>query len=371
VPLGDLTPQLRTRLFRTERFVGLFVTIAAVVVVVGFVYYLYHTAERRGWFVPAVPYYTYVQGAEGLRVGDPVFLMGFSVGEILQIEAEAPYSQYDVFVAFEIRQPYYGYIWTDSKARIVAGDLLGGRRLEVTKGAQGQQTVYDTEDARPKPRYILVKDKDREKKVTLKDAPVGRFLEPAEDPTIAFRAEQLLGQLEAQLPTILSQVETVVAGAEAMVKTADTLAADARPILSNIAQITSQLSDPDGSLGKWLLPGVLRDDIGTILTTLTGNLEQVSETLANVTAMSERLREQVDANETLSNVSAITGSLREQVDANDHILDEISSLIVESDDLMQGLKRTWILRSTFESPAASIPEAIDTPLLAPPAELAP
>ena len=355
VPLGDLTPQLRTRLFRMERFVGLFVAVAGVLMLVGFIYYLYHTAERRGWFVPSCPYYTFVQSANGMKVGDPILLMGFSVGEITQIEAQPPGQYYNVYVAFEVRQPYYGYIWTDSKAQIIAGDLLGGRLLEVTKGVAGKATAYEEEG-----RVQDIRVDDR--KVALEDSPKGVFLEPFEEPTIVQRAEKLLGalekplpaildQVEKQLPAILDRVKKVLASTDSMVKNADAVATDARPILANIEQITMHLRDPDGSLGEWLLSPELREKMGTTLTTLNGNLEEL--------------------NETLSNVTAITGSLRRQVESNDHILDEISSLVIETDDLVKGLKRTWLIRGAFASPAPRVLEAIDAPLLAPPREVTP
>ncbi len=56
--LQDLTPQLRTRLSRMERAVGIFVGLAAVLLLSGFFYYLYHTAVRKGWFLTKATYYT-------------------------------------------------------------------------------------------------------------------------------------------------------------------------------------------------------------------------------------------------------------------------------------------------------------------------
>ena len=49
--LQDLTPQLRTRLSRMERTVGWFVFLATALLLFGFGYYIYHTAERKGWFL--------------------------------------------------------------------------------------------------------------------------------------------------------------------------------------------------------------------------------------------------------------------------------------------------------------------------------
>jgi hypothetical protein len=76
--LQDLTPQLRTRLSRMERAVGWFVFLATALLLFGFGYYIYHTAERKGWFRIKAPFFTYVQSSEGLNVGDPVVHDGFS-----------------------------------------------------------------------------------------------------------------------------------------------------------------------------------------------------------------------------------------------------------------------------------------------------
>ena len=76
--LQDLTPQLRTRLSRMERAVGWFVFVATALLLFGFGYYIYHTAERKGWFVIKATFHTYVQSSAGLNVGDPVVYDGFS-----------------------------------------------------------------------------------------------------------------------------------------------------------------------------------------------------------------------------------------------------------------------------------------------------
>ena len=341
MPLRDLTPQLRTRLRRMERLVGLFVVAAAGVILTGFVYYLYHTAESRGWFVPKCPYYTFAESAEGLQVGAPILLMGFSVGEITRIEAQAPGSYYKVFVGFEVRRPYYGYIWTDSKVRISSGDLLGGRRLEVTVGSAGQPTAYE-KDGRV--REVLVDGK----KVPLEEVPQGVGVDPLEEPALADRAQKLVAQVEEALPGILAQVETVLGNAAQLTEELGHLASEARPVLANVDKITGHLSDPQGSLGEWLLTPELRAGLDEALSNLNTDLATLNETLANV--------------------GAITGSLKTQVEANDQILGEISSLVVEADDLVEGLKQHWLLKSAFPPGERMPPSPILEPLLAPPSD---
>src|ERR1043165_732069 len=194
--LQDLTPQLRTRLRRVEKIVGLFVSVATLLLFTGFVYYIYHTAKRKGWFLSKCPYYTYVRSAQGLQVGNQVMLMGFSVGEITTIEAQPPGSYYPVFIGFVVKWPYYGYIWSDSKLKIEPAGFLGGRALEVTMGYDGKPTVIEKNT---RVSQIL----GQGKMVPLSQAPKGGLLPPDEEPALTERAEKLVSQVELALPSFL------------------------------------------------------------------------------------------------------------------------------------------------------------------------
>src|SRR5215510_2364350 len=144
--LQDLTPQLRTRLSRMERAVGWFVLLAVALLLFGFCYYMYNTAESRGWFKTKAPYFTFAERATGLRIGDPVKLMGLDVGQITDILPQPPEDfQYNMYIEFEVKSPYYGYLWTEgSRAKVATADLLGKRVLEVTKGTGGHPSyVFD------------------------------------------------------------------------------------------------------------------------------------------------------------------------------------------------------------------------------------
>jgi ABC-type transporter Mla subunit MlaD len=125
--LQDLTPQLRTRLSRLERVVGVFVVVATLLLLAGLAYYVYTTAESKGWTKRKSPYFTFVRSGTGLQVGDPIRLMGFQAGHIIEIEPMPPYQDQfgDVFVRFEIVEPYEGYIWEDSVAQVEPANFLG------------------------------------------------------------------------------------------------------------------------------------------------------------------------------------------------------------------------------------------------------
>ncbi len=341
--LHDLTPQLRTRLRRMEKMVGLFVSVAALILLGGFIYYLVHTAERRGWFIPKCPYYTFVQSADGLKVGDPVLLMGFSVGEITVIEAQPPESYYNVFIGFQVKRPYYGYIWTDSVARITPGSLLGGRQLAVTKGRSGVPTVEEKDGD-----IIGVRAGDQF--VSLRDQPLGVMLSPDEAPSLVDRADRLVAKAEEELPKVTAQVQAILDNVEKLTGNLDGLVSEARPVVARLGVIAKNLEDPDGSLGEWLLPSELRGRIDTTLAAVDANLTVLSGTLHNV--------------------DAIATSVRGQLGRNDDLLGEVSDLVRSTDDLVRGLRRHWLLRSAFPPPGSG-GQAPLSPLPGLPADAAP
>ncbi len=305
--IQDLTPQLRTRLQRVEKVVGVFVLVAILALLVGFAYYLYHMAEQKGWFIQKCPYFTFVQSAEGLKVGTPVVLMGFEVGNITTITAQSP-EQHRVFVGFEVRSPYYGYIWSDSKVRIAAAGLLGSRQLEITAGETGEATVYEQGGRISELRMHSGKRKP------ISEVKKGVLLEPEEVPSLSDQAQELVGEIKQALPGILSEVSTV------LTNTAQ-LTANANQIATNMVVVTANLRDPNGSLGQWVLTPEMQ-------TNLNANL--------------------VSLDNTLQNLAAITSNLNTQVATNNTVLSNANRLVADTDNLVQGLKRHWLLRGVFQ-----------------------
>lgn len=312
--IQDLTPQLRTRLRRVERIVGFFVAFAVVVLAVGFAYYLYNTAQRRGWFIPKCPVFTFLESAEGLKVGDPVTLMGFDVGNITAITAEAPGKYYKVFIALEVRRPYYGYIWTDSRVRVQAAGLLSGRGLEITAGEKGTPRVREELG---RVSELLIHDHWE----AITKAHKGLFLEADEQPPLSDRAQQLVSTVEKALPNILGLTNQVAA----VLNNSAQLTSNANQVVTNLIVITDNIRDPHGSLGEWLIPSDLHTNLNTNLVAIASSL-----------------------NDTILNLASITSNLNRQVQSNDTILVRISTLVVDTDNLVQGLKKHWLLRGIFQ-----------------------
>lgn len=367
MPVQDLTPQLRTRLSRVERAVGWFVMLATLLLLAGFAYYIYHTAQRKGWFLTKLPYHTFVQSAAGLHVGDPVMLMGFEVGQITKIDAMPPFSTWgNVYVEFIIRQPFYGYIWTDSYVRVVSAGLLGNRTLEVVQGGTSTETnivlhaSYNIDEKTGKVLGIWSPQKNDYVGITPESK--GYSFPPAtESAVITERLEELANQAQQALPGIFdltNQVARVLTNVGDLTSHADQLIVQAQPTLTNISLITSFLTNGSGSLGDWALPTNVNVQLQQTLASANATLATAN---TNVAVLGSSL------NMTLENLANITSNLNAQVQRNDQILGNLSAAVVSADEFVQGLKRHWLLRSAFKGTDRNVsPERTASPAQIPP-----
>ena len=99
------------------------------------------------------------------------------------------------------------------------------------------------------------------------------------------------------------------------------LTANANQIATNMVVVTANLRDPNGSLGQWVLTPEMQ-------TNLNANL--------------------VSLDNTLQNLAAITSNLNTQVATNNTVLSNANRLVADTDNLVQGLKRHWLLRGVFQ-----------------------
>lgn len=409
MPLQDLTPQLRTRLSRMERAVGWFVFLAVLLLGLGFGYYVYDTAERKGWFLTKVHYFTFVNQATGLKVGDPVMLMGFDAGAITSIKPmPADQFMYNVFVEFELKAPNYGYIWTEgSEAKVTTADLLGKRVMEVTKGTGGYPTYHShpmlwviAAEAKNLPEFskwvfgqelpnpngtnllakpfqpldnnldalaqagytnLLVLDMRTEQKnvtgvwnekIGRYDPPAtkphGYYLHPEESPAVTEQLQRMVTEVEQALPNIFNltnHLALVLSNSASLTSNLNLLVLSARPAVSNLAGATRNLDQP-GALGEWLIPTNLNRS-------LEGTLSNANATL--VAANTNLVSVMENLNRSLDNVAGITSNLNKQVEANSNMLSSISGTVTHADEFVQGLKRFWLFKHLFKSGTTNAP----------------
>jgi hypothetical protein len=388
--LQDLTPQLRTRLSRMERAVGWFVFLATALLLFGFGYYLYHTAERKGWFVLKAKFFTYVQSSSGLNVGDPVVMMGFPVGQITLIHAMPPGDPHNVRVEFEVRDNYFRYIWTGgSYVKVNAADFLGKRQLEVTRGTNGPaicvtqpgtwktlpelerlvatesnrwqlyQDVFDENSNLVFPAYAGLEEVlDKTNSQLLARCPLASNSLFVYDNTVnrnrivaswhrrSHRYENFTpGSEDAWLravesPAVTERLEKVVAQIEQALPNVFALTNQLAAVLDDVGAVSAQLRGP-GSLGVWALG--------------TNGPEQVQLALTNANLLLAHTDTNLAA--VLVQLADLTSNLNAQVQANSNLLSSVSKIVVDADDFVQGLKRHWLLRSAFKTKATNAPPA--------------
>jgi hypothetical protein len=175
----------------------------------------------------------------------------------------------------------------------------------------------------------------------LKGVEKGYWLEDIEPPPLADRMEKVVNTVESALPNILGLTNSLVrvlTNTDSIVVHADELLAIVKPILTNFAQISSNLSGPKGSLGEWLLPTNINAQLQATLGSANSTLNSAH---TNVDLVSSNLIA------SLIHVSNLTSNLASQVQANGLILTEISELVTHTDEVLQGLKRHWLLKSAF------------------------
>ena len=420
--LQDLTPQLRTRLNKVERAVGWFVFLATALLLFGFGYYIYHTAERKGWFKTKAQFVTYVQSSAGLKVGDPIYLMGFQVGTITLVHPRPPGDVRHVEVQFEVLEPYFRYIWSRGSYVKVNSGFLGQSQLEVTRGTNGyalcvtqpiycktipeleqlvaaqpgewqlSQYVFDAQSNvifkpyqpydglthsnlellaslnLPSNSVFAYNNKpDAKPIVAVWSEPLQRYdfynrktsppveLTALESVPVADRLDKIIGQVETALPNILSitnKLFAVLDNAASATSNLNATIVNAQPLVTNFANISGQLREP-GGLTLWALGTNSHFQLESALTNANSLLVNVDTNLNQLT---------LEIGATLENLAGITSNLNMQVHSNSNMLGGISKTVMDADDMIQGLKRHWLLRSAFKNKATNAPA---TPLNSP------
>ena len=417
MPLQDLTPQLRTRLNRMERAVGWFVSFAMLLLLVGFITYIYHAAVNKGWFKIKAQFYIYVATADGISPGDAVSLMGSPIGSVTKVEPPAPREKHGVKVTFEVLEPSFRYIWSEgSFVKASSSGLLGKRGLEVTRGTNGfalcsthpvlklpvvevaqhalaqpgqwqmYQNLYDASSNLALRAYaqLVVTNQDgsldtnnlsqliklNPGEVYVYDNTVKRHhiasiwnrerqryeeytgeavpLPIDESPALTERLDQIVAQIQTALPNILAltnRIARILDNTANVTSNLNSSLVSAQPMITNFAVLSGNLREP-GGLGAWALGTNGADQLNVVLTN-TGTL--LAHTDTNLDAIS------ADIGVTLIHLGNITSNLDAQVANNPQAMSNLVKSIADTDDLIQGLKRHWLLRSAFKKKATNDP----------------
>lgn len=390
MPLQDLTPQLRTRLNKVERGVGWFVFLATLLLLFGFGYYLYHVAENKGWFLTKAKFHIFVQSSTGLSVGDPITIMGFTVGHITKVKPQPPRSGQNVRVEFDVFDPYFRYIWSEgSYAKVDPAGFLNQRLIEVTRGTNGYawcvtqpitfftnldelksdvqsepgqwqlaQEIYDENSNLLYRAYTWLNDTNLQRIAELKLPYVvaynntgknkphivawwrphrhtydvfrtnddSAWLPTEETPPVADRLQGMISQVQDAIPNILALTNQLT------------------KILNNTADVTSNLNISVVETHPLLTNANLT--LSHLDTNVNTAIIQLNPVLTNANELVANLNTNITA--TLISLADITSNLNAQVQANPQMLGNIGTTIQNYDTFVQGLKHHWLLRSAFK-----------------------
>jgi len=390
-----------------ERTVGWFVFLATALLLVGFGYYLYHAAERKGWFLVNAEFYSYLDKATGLKVGDPVMLMGFEVGRVTDIAAMPPRTPHNVRIGFVVNQinrsqaapvPYYSYIWSQGSEVKLTSDFLGKRGIEISRGTNGYG-IYTTfspktlklAEARdlPHPQEWRLAENifDEDSNLVVRAwtsltnlAEIARWrpesilafhISARREGILAVWNERLQGYVDFagtntyelpvdETPAVSDQLQAMVAQIKQALPSVLTLTNQLAAVLNHASEATSNLNVTIAAAHPLVtnfaaLSGEIRGP-GALGTWVLGSqssvqlqtaLTNANTLLANVDSNLNTLSDEFGL--TLEHLADITSNLNTQVAANSNMLSGISKTVTDSDTFIQGLKRHWLLRSAFKT----------------------
>jgi hypothetical protein len=261
-----------------------------------------------------------------------------------------------VYVEFVVYEPFYGYIWDDSIVLVKSAGFLGDRYLEVTKGGTRRtndlHASFKTEGSKLVGIFV-----DQEGVYTNWNQGDKPYWLPADEPPeLASQMDQMVQTLKTSITNLLTLTNaltrTLTNAAEAT-ENLNELLLNAKPLVTNLTMITENLKAPRGSLGEWILPTNMHDQITLLLTNINATVSNANSAVVNANGTVTNANTNLVAvfsNVTvnLENLAQITSNLNAQVQANTNIVSSVSDLIVNSDDFIQGLKRHWLLRSAFK-----------------------
>ena len=355
--MHDLTPQIRTRLRRVEWLVLAFLVGSGLLFLLALGWWLKTTGDARGWFVTEVPYYTYLDNAGAIREGTPVKMMGFTIGKVDSVTTaeDTPYNRsmkFNVYVHFLVREPYYGYIHSDSICRLggTGVDLLGGSWLELTRAeGQGVPTVV-TSNAIPQ----VLNDQFAYKSPSLertnkylvyhpfKSRDSGYFMATIHSVSLMDNAEDTVAMVHEALPGLTNAIAGILGDLQR-------ITSDLRPALAR-----------PGGLGELVIPTNLMRGLETTLNDLhrtQDNLQPVitnaGVTLAVATETAQELKPLfLQVQGAVSNVQALVVSLESQVASTNLVgnfsrLADKAALLADTTDTL--MRRHWLFRSAFKT----------------------
>jgi len=309
-----------------ERVVGAFVLVA-LALLIGM---LFAGGKSAHWFEERIYYHLFLKNAQGLGIESPVKISGIEVGRVSSLGIS---SDNRIHVTFFIYERFRDLVRADSRAAVGKLSIVGNATIDISAGSPEAELVPDG--------AILM----------------------AEEPLS-------LDELLAELTPVMEEVKRTVEGISGIVAAIDpedtgATSRDLAATLANLRQISEQVADGGGALGRLLyderLERHLEDGVAsfdstlaradrrmqelepvlTEMTTLAGDTRQLVQRLTGLAESSTRLVEQMHG--TVETVNVEMQQIPE-------LMGRMQRLMDSTDRTLEGIQRIWPLSRAVQQP---------------------
>jgi phospholipid/cholesterol/gamma-HCH transport system substrate-binding protein len=311
-----------------EQIVGLFVLIA-IVSLAGILIFM---GINQRWFAKDYSFYSKFNSGEGLNRGMAVKLKGFTIGAVDSIDL---LEDNTVQIEFHVFDTYYDRVRPNSVLELAISPIgIGGGGLLFHPGKSAAEPLeeysYIPSTDFPEGRDLVAKGMvttlQGEDAVSSAMNKIGPILDTTYatlkslNSTIMTIDNTLKGTQDGPLLDVLEEMYIVL-------NTLDTTLNNAASITANIDDLTGQLTETQGLVKKLL------DPQGSVLRVLDDD-ELYNNLNAIVAELGESARE----------LSSFTSYINSQQPTITAILKEGETTLVESQDVLEGLKNNPLLR---------------------------
>jgi len=341
--------QMFFRVKHFDRYVGILVVFAILMAVVALVF----VGRGQKWFAKRSPYKVVFSKVQGLKPGTPVTISGMEVGNVKSLRLD-PQSKVELMI--EVLQRYQGNIRQDSQAAIAMA-LIGGKTIEITVGSPEKPLLP--------PGSTIPSLESKEITDLLKEIDVKGYLKKIDDvldnlKSITHKLDDPKGSLFrtlGNLEFVTSQLKNGQGSVGAILQDPkmhgeiNAAIAQVRRSLSNAEEITRNAAQVSQSLPPLMgevdrsvkeVPKLI-EELKKILAELPPILEDIRKTTAHTPAIAE-------------NVKGITADVKKASPQIPELLTTTQETTEETDKLIQGLQKHWLLRGSMpkEEPSPAL-----------------
>jgi phospholipid/cholesterol/gamma-HCH transport system substrate-binding protein len=335
------------RIKHFDRFVGIFVILALILIVVTLVF----VGRERRWFEKRYHYTVAFNKVPGLKARTPVTISGMEVGTVQSLRLNR---QNKVELTLEVLATYRDYIRKDSQATI-ASALIGGKTVDITVGSSDQPPLPEGANIpslEPKELSDILKEVDVK-------APLKKLDDALEN---VKSITQRLNDPQGELFTLLKNVEFVTAqlkngqgnvGAilqdKKMHSEISVAVESIRRSAANIEEVTQNASQVSRELPKMV------SEVDRAIKEVPKILDEVKKTTSDLPRVMGDLQKAAEeapaiaknVKEITQDVKVITGNVKKAAPEIPDFLASTHESVEEAEKLIQGLQNHWLLRGSM------------------------